>query len=230
VHCSTRVIGVVLTGMLDDGTAGMQAIKRCGGLGIVQDPREAEFSSMPQSALLYGKPDHVAPLEAIAGLLAELAGTLCPPPVEPPENLRFEALISALELSMDPNEQQQQIGRLAPLTCPECHGAMYEIEEGGFLRYRCHTGHAFTAKVLRAEQAEAWERSLYNALRAQEEQLALVRRMADEARRAGAAYSAEDLERRAKSYEEGAEIIRRLLAAGQEGGGGREKVPEASEG
>lgn len=211
VNCTTRVIGVVLTGMLDDGTAGLLAVKRCGGLALVQDPSEAAFDQMPRSALAHVAVDHVASLAGLAGLLPELVRAPCSPPIEPSERLRIEALIAAQELIVEPDKNP--LGKLAPLTCPECHGAMYEIDDD-FLRYRCHTGHAFTAKALRSAQSESWERALYDALRVQEEQGALVRRMALEARLRGRLGDADDYERRAVSYDEGAQIIRQMLARG----------------
>lgn len=212
VNCSTRAIGVLLTGMLDDGTAGLLAIRRCGGVAVVQDPSTAAYPSMPLSAIRHAAADHVRPLEAIPALLAELARQPSPPLVEAPERLRIEALIAAQELHMDP--EQNRLGTLAPLTCPECHGAMYEIREDGFLRYRCHTGHSFTAESLREAQTDTWEQALYEALRVQEEQLVLVRRMVSDAQERGELRHAQDFERRARSYEEGAEIIRRMLAGG----------------
>jgi two-component system chemotaxis response regulator CheB len=185
-------------------------------VAVVQDPGSAEYPDMPRSAIRHAAADHVRPLHAIPALLRELAAQPCPPPVEVPQTLRMEALIAAQELGMDPD--QNRLGKLSPLTCPECHGSMYEIhDEGGLLRFRCHTGHAFTAESLRAAQAESWERALYGALRAQEEQMALVRRMAQEARERGHLRSASDFEGRARSYQEGAEIIRRMLGRSGEG-------------
>lgn len=212
VGCSTRVIAVVLTGMLDDGTAGLRAVKRCGGLALVQDPAGAAYDQMPRSAIEHAPVDHVRPLAGIAPLLAELAAQPRPPLLEAPDDIRFEAVIASQELGdmqgYPPN------GTLSPLTCPECHGVMAEIRDGGLIRYRCHTGHALTLEAMRQEQAEAWERALYNALRAQREQAMLARHMAADARGRGRASLAGDLERRASSYDEGAEIVRQLLARG----------------
>ncbi|MEK0084515.1 chemotaxis protein CheB [Benzoatithermus flavus] len=212
VNCSVRVIGILLTGMLDDGTAGCLAIRRCGGVTVVQDPSTAAYAAMPRSAIAHAAADHVRPLCTIPPLLAELARQPCAPPVEVPERLRIEALIAAQELHMDPD--QNRLGTLAPLTCPECHGSMYEIRDDGFLRFRCHTGHSFTAESLREAQLEAWEQALYDALRAQEEQLVLVRRMAGDAQARGKLQQVCEFEQRARSYEEGAEIIRRMIADG----------------
>jgi two-component system chemotaxis response regulator CheB len=217
VSCSTRVIGVLLSGLLNDGTSGLTAIRRCGGLAVVQDPSDALFGDMPRSAIEQGAVDEIAPLAAMGDLLARLTRQRRPPPVEVPGLIRAEAFIAAQELHMDPDNNP--IGTLSPLTCPECHGAMYEIRDGKLLRYRCHTGHAYTAESLRNEQAEGWEEALYNALRVQEEQLALTRRMAEVAREFGAEPSAVAFEERARSYAEGVEIIRNLIASGQAGNG-----------
>jgi two-component system chemotaxis response regulator CheB len=109
---------------------------------------------------------------------------------------------------------QSRFGPLSPLTCPECNGAMVEIREGGLVRFRCHTGHAFTMEALQVAQGEVWERTLYGAMRAQHEQALLSRHIAAEQRHRGHARSAEEHDRRAAGYEEGAEIIRQLLAQG----------------
>ena len=107
---------------------------------------------------------------------------------------------------------------ISPITCPECHGSMEEIVDGELVRYRCHTGHAFTLDTLGAIQAEAWDRALYGAFRAQQERALLVGRMADEARARGAASSAAQLQQRAQTYEEGADALRRLIAHGNRSG------------
>jgi two-component system chemotaxis response regulator CheB len=224
VNCSTRVIGVLLSGLLNDGTSGLIAIRRCGGLAVVQDPSDALFGDMPRSAIEQGAADEIAPLAAIGDLLVRLTRQRRPPSVEIPGIIRAEAFIAAQELHMDPDNNP--IGTLSPLTCPECHGAMYEIREGSLLRYRCHTGHAYTAEALQNEQAEGWEYALYNALRVQEEQLALTHRMSELARESGAQASAKDLEERARGYAEGVEIIRRLIASGQVGNGAVREVAD----
>jgi two-component system, chemotaxis family, protein-glutamate methylesterase/glutaminase len=109
---------------------------------------------------------------------------------------------------------------LSPLTCPECDGSMQEIRENGVVRYRCHTGHAFTLENLRVAAGEAWERTLYGGLRAQQQQAMVCRRLAEDARGRGEDRVAVRYEQRAGDYEEGAVIIRRLLAAGGEADAG----------
>ena len=209
VYCTTRVIGVVLTGLLDDGTAGLLAIKRCGGIAIVQDPRDAAYPDMPRSAIRHVAIDHVLALQDVAGALAALTRETRPPVPEVPHEIQLEALIAAQEV------QGMYLGdpvRVSPITCPECHGAMQEILDGELVRYRCHTGHAFTLETLGSIHGEAWERALYSALRAQQERAHVVGRMAAKARERGAGREAAQLGQRAASYEEGAELLRRLLA------------------
>jgi two-component system chemotaxis response regulator CheB len=171
---------------------------------------------MPRSAIRHVAVDHVLPLERIPAALAELVPGPRPPAVEVPDRIRAEALIAAQEIP--DMEQFGRVGPLSPITCPECHGAMQEIREGGLMRYRCHTGHAFTLEALGVIQADAWERALYSALRAQQERSIVVRRMADQARQGGAARTAEQLQERAESYEEGVELLRRLIAHGNRAG------------
>jgi two-component system chemotaxis response regulator CheB len=210
--CTTRVIGVVLTGLLNDGTAGLLAIKRCGGIAVVQDPADAEVDPMPRSAIRHVDVDYVCSLEEMPALLARLTAEARPPPVEVGENIRMEALIAAQEVPRM-EEGWSPSATFSPITCPECHGTMQEIHDGELVRYRCHTGHAFTLEVLGTAQAEAWERALYSAYGLQQERSILLRRMADQARRQGSSDTS-FLEERARSYSEGAELLRRLIAHG----------------
>ncbi len=212
VNCSSRVVGLLLTGLLDDGTSGLIAIRGCNGLALVQDPGEALFPDMPRSAIEKGAADHVVPLDRMPGLISTLARGARPPTVEAPRALKMEALIAAQELHVDPD--RHPLGTPSPLTCPDCHGVMREIREGAVVRYRCHTGHAFSVEALQDAQGEEWERALYRGLRIQEEQLALVRHLAEDARGRASPASARDWDERARSYQEGAEIFRRLIATG----------------
>jgi two-component system chemotaxis response regulator CheB len=197
--------------MLNDGTSGLLAIKRCGGLAVVQDPQSAAFPDMPRNALAHVAVDHIVPLARLAPLLSALATSPRPPPLATvPEEIRIEALIAAQEVTGMPD--QHHLGPLSPLACPDCHGSIMEIREGDLLRFRCHTGHAFTLETLRLAQDEAWERTLYAAMRAQQEQAMLARRLAAEADAKGQTRSAERYTRRERDYEEGAEVIRQLLA------------------
>ncbi|MCR5887881.1 chemotaxis protein CheB [Hymenobacter sp. J193] len=173
-----NVLGVVLTGMLHDGTAGLEFIKRCGGTTLVQDPAEAEFPSMPESALRAGVVDYVLPLTELSAVLQDLAGKPRPAagPGAIPPDLLLEASIA--ERVVGTTEEVNQLGHLAPLTCPDCGGNLWELNEGSVLRYRCHTGHAFTGESLMESSRHSLEETLWVALRMMEERKNLLSSMA----------------------------------------------------
>ncbi|MGY3089416.1 two-component system chemotaxis response regulator CheB [Hymenobacter sp. UYAg731] len=177
VAYGARTVGVVLTGMLHDGTAGLEFIKRCGGIAIVQDPGEAEFPSMPESALHNVDVDYVVPLGQMAALLDEITNSPAPPrqPVIP-EDLKQEAAIA--ERVVGDTNEVASIGHLVPLTCPDCGGNLWEVNQGKVLRYRCHTGHAFTANSLLHNSQQRLEETLWVALRMMEERKNLLTGMA----------------------------------------------------
>jgi len=175
-----NAVGVVLTGMLHDGTAGLDFIKRCGGIAVVQDPREAQFPSMPESALRNVPIDYVVPLDEMGALLIRLVSASPAAPAPPmqyiPADLKLEAAIA--ERVVGTTEQVAQLGHQVPLTCPDCGGSLWQMEAGQVLRYRCHTGHAFTADALADSSQHALEESLWVALRLLEERKNLLVNMA----------------------------------------------------
>ncbi|GAB3573460.1 chemotaxis protein CheB [Hymenobacter daeguensis] len=172
-----RVVGVVLTGMLHDGTAGLEFIKRCGGLAVVQDPREAEYPSMPETALHNVDVDYVVPLSMMASLLDEITqATLLERPKAIPEDLKQEAAIA--ERVVGSTDEVARLGHLVPFTCPDCGGNLWEVNEGRVLRFRCHTGHAFTADSLLHSSQQSLEETLWVALRMMEERKNLLSSMA----------------------------------------------------
>jgi len=205
---STRVIGVILSGALNDGAAGLKAIKRCGGTAVVQDPQEADHPEMPRSALNHTQADHVIGADAIAGLLARLTAQRAPPAPEIPVEIRVETALAAQELQAMKTEDE--LGVRSPFTCPECAGTLWEIDDGELLRYRCHVGHAFTGQVLAAAQSQTFESMLWSLFRHSKERAALSRLLAERQNRFGDNLASE-FERRAADYEEGAEIFRKLL-------------------
>jgi two-component system chemotaxis response regulator CheB len=175
VAYGANVVGVVLTGMLHDGTAGLDFVKRCGGLAVVQDPADAEFSSMPESALRAVAIDYVAPLDAMGALLVQLVDPARMVPLEEiniPADLQLEAAIA--ERVVGTVEQVNQLGHQVPLTCPDCGGNLWEVNHGHVLRYRCHTGHAFTAAALAENNQHGLEETLWVALRMMEERKNLL--------------------------------------------------------
>lgn len=179
-----NTIGLVLSGYLDDGTVGLQAVKACGGVALVQDPAEADASDMPASAIKYVDVDQVLGVSQIGPALLELAGAGMQQSAggsqdtvsNRPTWIDIENRVSAKDSDMDDIEQ---IGKLSSLTCPECNGALWEIQAKGPIRYRCHTGHAFTARVLEALQNEAVEDAIWGAVRALHEQERLFSKLAE---------------------------------------------------
>lgn len=176
VAFGNRVIGVVLTGYLDDGTAGLTAIQRCGGTCIVQDPADAAYPDMPLNALNQVKADHCVPLASMGAILTKLAEKRFGKSKPAPEDIVIEARIAERVLSDLPSVEA--VGTQVPFNCPGCGGVLWEIAQGGALRYRCHTGHAFTAPVLLAEQTSKVEETLWVALRMFEERRNLLLKMA----------------------------------------------------
>jgi two-component system chemotaxis response regulator CheB len=171
------VIGIILTGMLNDGTVGMDAIKRSGGIAIVQDPDEAEFPEMPLSVLSNIKVDYSAPVAEMGALLIKL---IAQPIVDKngiPEDIKLEAKIA--ERVMGSTEEVEKLGKKVAYTCPDCGGNLWEMTHGSVLRYRCHLGHAFSAKSLLKDMNEAMEETLWIALRMMEERKNLLTTMLD---------------------------------------------------
>ncbi len=205
-----RVIGVLLTGGLDDGTAGLQAIKDCGGLAVVQDPSDAEDPGMPGSALQAVEVDHCVPLERIAPLLVELVHQAAPLPAPvPPPRLVHEHLAGlGSENAMD---ELRQVGVPSTLVCPDCKGTLWEISGANPPRYRCHTGHAFSLRTLAAAQQEATENALWSAVRALQEKEVLLRKIADLDRCAGDDAHALQAEVEAEELQAQADTLRRLV-------------------
>jgi two-component system, chemotaxis family, protein-glutamate methylesterase/glutaminase len=175
-----RVIGIVLSGSLDDGTAGLWQVKHFGGIAIVQDPKEAEYSSMPESALQQVEVDYCLPAAAIAELLGSLIDRKIP---ECPFSEIGEQVTAAeIKIALEENALENSImkfGELTPYACPECHGVLTAIKEGMIERYRCHTGHAFSANTLLDAITERVEDSLYNAIRGVDETVLLLNHMGD---------------------------------------------------
>lgn len=222
-----RAIGVVLSGALADGSAGLRAIKRCGGLAVVQDPADALISSMPSSALRHVDVDHVCRMEDMARLLGRLVRQPAGKTPEIPLDIRIEPAIAAQDLA--DMRADDMLGTPSRFTCPECHGALWEIEDGSMLRFRCHVGHAFAADAVLASQGEEIDRLLGTLLRSHQERAALVQRLAERERANHRHALAQHLESRARDYEHDVEIMKKLLRNGEVDSGvtagrGRESI------
>jgi len=209
-----RVIGVILTGARDDGAVGMKAIKQRGGITIVQDPLEAPFPSMPMNVMQYIKVDYSIPLREIAPLLGKLSHEQAEEegkyPV--PDQIEIEARIAEQEMESDELiASVERLGKISKLTCPDCHGALWEIDDQELLRYRCHVGHAYSAESLNEGQAQMLEAALWSAVRALEEQMMLAQRIVERARKANHTRAAVTFARRAQEAEEHSSLIRQVL-------------------
>jgi two-component system chemotaxis response regulator CheB len=206
-----RVVGVVLTGYLDDGTAGLWAIKTCGGVTIVQAADDALHADMPRNAARAADVDHSLPVSEIAPLLDRLAREPARPNGirKPPVSLETEIEFAKMDRDIS---DMNGIGTLSPFTCPACRGALWELREGeDVLRYRCHTGHAFSSESLVTDQTVAIEDALYSALRAVEEKSAVLRRLGER----HASHAGGDYETRARELDQTAEILRSMLAGAE---------------
>ena len=219
-----RVIGVILTGLLNDGTAGLLDVKRRGGVAVVQEPREALYPSMPLSALRYVEVDERLPLRQIGPRLVELTREevveIDVPPATP--QLAMESKFASMG-NLDQVETMHMIGALAPYSCPECHGPLWRMNGEGPLRFRCHVGHAYTAEILELGQGEAMELHLWSLLRTLEERASLLRELSDRARETNHPAEASAWERRIARLQDEMRDVRALLANGKSAPGGPAK-------
>jgi two-component system chemotaxis response regulator CheB len=206
-----RVVGVVLSGMLDDGTAGLWAIKDRGGVSIVQDPEDAEHASMPRSALKHVSIDQTLPIEAIGSALTRLTSEELTTSVGslPPRSMELETRIAIEGNAL--KRGVMEMGEISKNTCPECHGVLVRIREGSIVRFRCHTGHAFSLQTLLVDTDKAIDDSLWNAIRAIEERALILREMQELAVADGHNAVAEGLAREATDAEQRAQRIRDLV-------------------
>jgi two-component system chemotaxis response regulator CheB len=206
-----RVVGIVFSGNLNDGTAGLLRIKQRGGVSIVQDPDTALYQGMPRSAIEHVAVDHVLSVEKISELVTELATQ----PVE----------LEVIGMSEEPNvetladevaiaDRQTQPGVPSTMACPECHGVLWEVKEEELVQFRCRVGHAYSAEALLVHQSEQLEAALWTALRALEEHSALARRLALRAETRGHRHSASSFTEQAMDSEHHASVIRTVLNAG----------------
>jgi len=205
-----HVIGVILTGLLQDGTAGMQAIKKSGGTCIVQDPKEAEYPDMPQAVLDNVPVDYCVSLAQMGFLLKEkTADGHDIPAANVPNEVKMEAAIAErVAIGID---LVAPLGKKSMFTCPDCGGGLWEIEEGKLPRYRCHIGHAFTEKELQLRQKETLESTLWVALRMMEERRQLLQKMADEEKSRGRARSASNRAERVLELKVHIDRLKQLL-------------------
>ncbi|MBP1887262.1 chemotaxis protein CheB [Sinorhizobium mexicanum] len=206
-----RAVGVVLTGMLNDGAAGLADLKRCGGVTVVQNPSDAVEPGMPMGALQTSDVDYRAPLADLPSLLLKLTDEEPGPAVSIPPDIRLEVDI-ALGRPVTP-AAIDTIADAVPLSCPACGGVLSEIRSWPPLRFRCQVGHAYTSETLATEKEGAVDEAMRVALRIVEERVTLCEKMADDAWRSGLDAAARANERRAEEIRAHAETLRGAILA-----------------
>jgi len=205
-----RTIGIVLTGLLEDGAAGMQIIKQCGGTCVVQDPNEAEYPDMPQAVMRLVDVDYCATLQQIAVILQEKTKNGVETNHEIPGAIQREAEI-AERVAIGIDDVTALDGERSAYSCPECGGALWEIKNGDVTRFRCHTGHMFSAEELQEAKRKELENTFWVALRILEERRNLLNKMAEEERSKGWVKSSGNKQRRAEELETHIKRLKEIL-------------------
>jgi two-component system chemotaxis response regulator CheB len=204
----SRVTGVILSGALDDGSAGLSAVKRCGGVAIVQSPADAEVASMPEAAIQNVAVDHVLETEALAPALARLSQQAPKGNISPPEDIVLESRFA--ETGEPSLEINHALGELTEFSCNECAGPLWK-RHGEMLRYRCLTGHAMTARSLEEGLNRSVDDALWAAIRQFEQRANLCNRMAASERSRSRELTAKVYDEREREARAHAKAIRSML-------------------
>jgi len=213
-----RVIGVIMTGALDDGTAGMWSIKRCGGIAIAQDPDDADVPSMPKNAIREVAIDYIVPVSEMGALLVRLCGETVEesPDLEAGE---LDKMAAEVRVATDRNVSDvniPQYGEVSWLSCPECQGVLTMLKDGQLLRYRCHTGHAYSPEALLEAISEKIENNLFAALRGVDEHVMLLNHVGDHFAEANHRKEAASYFRKAREAEQRVALIREAIRASED--------------
>lgn len=204
-----NAIGVVLTGSLDDGTAGLIAIKQRGGVALVQDPNEALYPSMPRSALEHVDVD-------VCARIAQLGPAIVSAVNAPPRAVRragapeIEKEIKSVTTEGDLADDERP-GTPSVYSCPDCGGVLWQIDDGDMTRFRCRVGHAFSPEAMLNAQDDLLEEALWSALKTLEENAQLSHRLADQERRRGHAWMVARFEEKERDARTRAEVIRSVI-------------------
>jgi two-component system chemotaxis response regulator CheB len=209
VAYGARVIGLVLTGLQNDGTSGLMAIKRCGGIAMVQDPTDAPYPDMPMNALQQVEVDYCVPILKMGAILYRLTREPVMGTLSIPEDLRIE--VSIAENPTETGDRTEELGESVSVICPECGGPLRELRDKKLRRYRCHLGHAFTAESLLEGQSEAIEYALWAAVRTMEDRVRILMTLAHGRREQNHSKLAAAYETQAKELQRHAQQIRQML-------------------
>lgn len=205
---NSRVIGIILTGLLDDGTAGMSAIKRCGGISIVQDPNEADHPDMPLSVLESVEVDYSESLSKMGILLSEIINTTEPREVEVPKDIMLET-----QLDQRVSTRIENLSRFekSNINCPDCGGGLYITQKEHPVHFRCHVGHSFTERELLIRLSEVMESTFWASLRMMEERKTLLMKLHQNDLNKGYTKSAQRHLERAQEMEVHIENLKQIL-------------------
>lgn len=215
-----RIVAVMLSGNLDDGTAGLEVIKGRGGIALVQNPDEAQYSGMVNSAIQNGFADEILPAGEIGTRLTELvkedvekeAVAMAERRDKVGEETEREIAIDELDFAQLHGDDQP--GVVSAFVCPECNGTLWELTETDTLRFRCRVGHAFAVDSLLAKQQDAIENAFWVALRALEERGALMRRLLRRAKQSGHKAGIQRYNEEAQAVAERAKTLRDIILSG----------------
>jgi two-component system, chemotaxis family, protein-glutamate methylesterase/glutaminase len=204
-----RVVGVILSGLLNDGTSGLWSVKRLGGVSVVQSPDDAQFDSMPVNAMEYVKADYILPAQQIGTLLSDV---LCVMPAKKRKVSKRDQELLKMEITIAKQDNAfemgiMEMGELTPFTCPECHGVLVQLIEGKIVRFRCHTGHAFTASALLSELTTSVGEKMWEAMRGLEETTMLLKKIGKHFKEQGHPALAKIFIRKSKMTSDKAQII-----------------------
>jgi two-component system chemotaxis response regulator CheB len=214
-HYGPRTVGVILTGALYDGVAGLMAIRAAGGLAVAQDPDDALVAAMPQNATELAGVDHVVPAAGLAALLVNVvrdsgSGGRGAPTMDP-----IDKMPAVVEQTMDRQVRNERRGEVSMFSCPECGGALWQVDEPKIVRFRCHVGHAYNGETLLAEQTECLEAALWTAVRTFREKAVLSRQLANRDREVGDVNAAARFDESAELAEQYGTLIQQYLLDGQ---------------
>jgi len=212
---STRTIGIILTGMLDDGTVGMSAIRRSGGCCIVQDPNEAEFPDMPLSVLNSMAVDYCVSLSEMGNVVFNVSQTDPEEKAAPPDVIIESDIAERVVVDYD---NVRQLGEKSIYACPDCGGGLWSISRQNEKpdRYRCHIGHSYSEKDLVMKQGEILESTLWTALRIMEERRTLLKKMESDNNKKGLSRIAAGYRQRGEEIQFHVDKMKEILFATQE--------------
>jgi two-component system chemotaxis response regulator CheB len=208
-----RVIGIILSGLLDDGTSGLWSIKRFGGTAVIQNPNDAEFPSMPNSVLEYVHVDHIVSIKDLGSLLNWLTKeevlTNGEATKEEANRIRVETEIASQQNAF--RMGVMNLGKLSPFTCPECNGTLVEIREGDIVRFRCHTGHGFSSESLLTGISQSIEENIWETIKNMEEAIMLLEQMGHQLNKQAKKEEADAFFRKSRQTYQRAEWLRTFM-------------------